>query len=467
MSQQTVWIIKNTQIKRLFPLGVDEAISIMNLPDKPPFALVLSKNSQQNWIDLLKEIRSRASYRFTPVYYHDDVPPHLRHLFAGPADDNLINSANKIYERIHNISPLTFQSPNRESILLAYLYSRPHCPVKGYKSDKSPFVYDYPLLNILFKDNLEVDNWKFLESLVTRNLLAHSDVIDEIETCPACDSGLLNLRKSCPNCRSTNFKPQQFVHCFACGQIAPVPEFLRQERLICSNCHIKLEAPGVDYEKPIENKLCNACGHFFAEPILELVCLSCHRTSASSEFIRKPLYDYHLTRQGEYVVLGIENSFYASFGQYFKMTDYPVFLSILNWYTKLSERYGLLHFSVMMLQIDVNNREEVKKEQSSEFIGKIFTNLRQVIRESDLASRLDESMLFLLPFTKEEGCMIVLNRLQHAGQELVNANENLGLTIKVSYMASNEILSSALQGEFIMAELKIRMQENNLCIAKN
>ncbi len=422
MSKQNVWIIQNTDVKLFFPLGIDDAILLTELPAKPPFALVLAKNSQQNWIDLLKEIRSKPGYRFTPVFYYDDVPSNLRHLFAGPADDNLINSANKIYERINHISPFTFQSPNKESILLAYLYSRPHCPVKGYKSDKSPFVYEYPLLNILFKDNLEIDNWKFLEGLVTRNLLAHSDIIDEIETCPSCYSGLINLKRSCPSCRSINFKPQQLVHCFSCGKIAPVPEFLRQERLICSSCHTKLDLPGIDYEKPIENKLCNTCGHFFAEPIIELVCLSCQRTSTPSEFIRKPLYNYHLTRQGEYVVLGIENSFYASFGQYFKMTDYPVFLSILSWHIKLAERYGLFNFSVMALEIDVENRED--------------------------------------------GCMIIINRLQNAGQKLVNKGVSTGLTIKVSYLISNEIVSNALQGELVIAELKVRMQENNFFIVK-
>ncbi len=467
MNQQTVWIINNIDTEKLLPLEVGEASSIDKLPDEPPFALILAKSPQQDWIDLVKEIRSKPKYRFTPIFYHGDVDSELRHIFDGPADSELLNkTANQINERLLSVSKLTLESLNKESILLIYLYSRPNTYVQGFKSANSPYIYEYPLLTILYNEDSGLEHWQLLEDLVLRDLLSQQGLVDEIKICAVCGSGLLNLKNSCPNCHSIDVKPQRFVHCFACGNIALVPEFLRQERLICTRCHTKLEELGIDYEIPLEDKICNTCSHFFAEPAVELVCLLCQHTASPCEFIARRLYNYCITHRGEYLARGIEKSIYTNFSHYFKVIDYPVFLSILSWQVKLAERYSSIFFSIMVLHV-TNEDEfiELHGEKNSErLMGQLFTTLKQVFRESDLAARTNGTMYFFLPLANQESCLVIFERIKQAIQQLVNTEIGKGLSMGISYMTSAEVINNSLQGDLIMAELQTRMLENNLCL---
>ncbi|WP_419420253.1 diguanylate cyclase domain-containing protein [Legionella sp. D16C41] len=470
MEQRTVWIINNIDDKNLFPLEVDQAKNITDLPAEPPYALILAKSPQQHWPDLVKEIRKRPEYRFLPIFYHGDVEPKLKHIFDGAADSNtFITCANQINERLKSISKAVLEATDKEAILLIYLYSRTNMLVHGYKSASSPYIYEYPLLTVLLNEESGFEHWQFLEDLVLRDLLAHHSLVDEITICPACGSGLLNLRNSCPSCHSIDIKPQRFIHCFACGNIAQVPEFLRQERLICTRCHTKLEELGVDYEKPLEDKICNNCGHFFAEPAMDLVCLVCQRVAAPSDFTARRLYNYHITRRGEYLARGIDKSIYTNFSHYFKVIDFPIFLSVLTWQAKLAERYSSIYFSIMILQITNENKLiELQGEKNSErLLGQLFTSLKQVFRESDLAARSNGSMFFFLPLANQEGCIVIFERIKNAVQQLVETEIGEGLSVGISYMTSADIINNGLQGELILAELQTRMLESNHSIIGN
>lgn len=464
--QQTVWVVSNINQEKLQPLLVDEVSKIKDLPEKPPFAIILSKGEGQDWINLLTDLRARKEYRFTPVFFHGDVDQNIRHLFDGPADDTVMAKATLIYDRMNSFGANIAESDDKESIIMAYLYSRSDLRLKGYISYHSPFIFEYPLLSILFPLEKEFDGWRFLQDLVMRDLLAQDALIDEIQTCSSCESGLLNLKNSCPNCHSIDIKPQKFVHCFSCGKIGPVPEFLREERLICSRCKTKLHELGVDYEKPKEDKLCNSCGHFFAESEMELVCLVCKRSSSISSLSSRRLYDYTLTRRGEYLVRGIERSIYRNFSHFFKVIDYNEFMSIANWQTKLAGRYSSIYFSIMTLQVtNANELIEAQGEINSErLMGQFFISLRQVFRESDVSSRLDGTMYFLLPMANQDGCLVIINRITQAVHQLAQEDIGKDLTVGVSYMTSAEILQSELQGDLVIAELHARMVESNMCL---
>jgi GGDEF domain-containing protein len=462
--QQTVWVVSNINEERLLPLLVDEVSNLNELPTESPFAIILSKSEGQDWISLLTDLRSKKEYRYTPVFYHGDVGEKLHHLFDGPADDLVLPKATIIYERMASFGANIMDSTDKETILMAYLYSRNDMRIKGYMNHLSSYIYEYPLLTILFSYDASFDGWRFLQDLVMRDLLAQDALIDEIQTCSSCESGMLNLKKSCPNCNSINIKPQKFVHCFSCGKIGPVPEFLREERLICSRCKTKLHELGVDYEKPKEDKLCNSCGHFFAESDIEFVCLVCHRTSLPQGLTSRRLYEYMLTRRGEYLVRGIEKSIYRNFSHFFKVIDYSEFMSIANWQTKLAERYSSIYFSVMTLQI--TNAPDLIEQQgeinSERLMGQFFTSLRQVFRESDLSSRLDGTMYFLLPMANQDGCLVIINRITQAVHELAKEDIGKDLTVGVSYMTSSEIIQSELQGDLVVAELQARMVGSNI-----
>lgn len=465
MSEQTVWVVSNINEEKLSPLLIDQVNNLSALPTDPPYAIILSKSEGQNWIDLLIDLRRKKEYRYTPVFYHGDVEDNLRHLFDGPADDSVMAKATLIYERINNFGSDIADTENKDLALLAYLYSRGEMSLKGYKGHSSPYIFEYPLLTILFSHEADFDGWRFLQDLVMRDLLVQDALIDEIQTCSSCEAGLLNLRSSCPNCHSIDIKPQKFVHCYSCGKIGPVPEFLREERLICSRCKTKLHELGVDYEKPKEDKLCNSCGHFFAESDVEMVCLVCQRVSSASNLSSRRLYDYVLTRRGEYLVRGIEKSIYHKFSHFFKVIDHNTFMLIANWQAKLAARYSTIYFSVMTLQITNANEliEEHGEVNSERLMGEFFTSLRQVFRESDLASRLEGTMYFLLPLANQDGCMIIVERIKQAVQILGEQSIGKGLSVGVSYLTSAEIIQGELQGDMVIAELHTRMLESNIC----
>lgn len=466
--QETVWVVSNINEQSLLPLVVDEVSHLDNLPIVPPFAVVLSKSDDQNWMSLLTELRAKKGYRFTPVFYHGDVDNKLKPLFDGPADDHIMVKSRLIYDRMSSFGNGILHCSDKESILLAYLYSRPELRIDGYISHHSPYIYEYPLLSTLFACNALFDSWRFLQDLVMRDLLAQDVLLDEIQTCHSCESGMLNIKNSCSKCHSIDIKPQKFVHCFSCGNIGPVPEFLREERLICSVCKTRLHELGVDYEKPREDKLCNRCGHFFIESDIEVVCLACQQTSSMSMLGSRRLYRYSITQRAEYLVRGIEKSIYRNFSHFFKVTDYLEFISIVNWQSQLARRYSSLYFSIMTLHItNVSELIQLQGEASSERVmSQFFTSLRQVFRESDLSSRLDGTMYFLLPMANQDGCLVILNRITQAVLDL--AQESIGneLTVGVSYMTSSDMLQANLSHNLVITELHDHIVGNNMYLIR-
>lgn len=463
--QQTVWVVSNINEKKLLPLAVDQVTNLSDLPEVPPFAVILSKSEDQDWVELITSLRARKAYRFTPIFYHGDVESKLQYLFDGSDDIDITEKATQIHELITHFDPGVFDSVDKELVLMAYLYSRPNFLLKGHVSYESPYIYEFPLLKVLFSEEVIVDEWRFLEDLTLRNLLVQEALIDEIKMCVSCESGLLNIKNSCPSCHSIDIKSQKFVHCFSCGKIGPVPEFLRENRLICSRCNVKLDDIGVDYEKPKEDKLCNNCGNFFAESQVEAVCLVCHRNSLPQELTSRRLYDYGLTRRGEYLVHGIEKNLYREFNHFFKVIDHSAFMLITSWQSKLAKRYSSVYFTVLTLQI-TNEAELIANlgsTNSERLMGLFFTGLCQAFRESDISSRQEGTMYFFLPMVNQDGCLTVIERIKQTIELLAEEMIGTNFAASISYMTSAEIIENERGGDLLIAELQARLLEHNVC----
>jgi|GEM_PF-2557136 len=469
MQQHTVWVVSNINEKNLLPLKMDMVAQVGELPECPPCAVILSKNEEQDWITLLRDARSKPGYQFVPVFYHGDVEANFQHLFDGPADEALIDKATAIHERLAMVDKAWASLNDEEANLLTWLYSRPNFRLSGYFNYHSQFALEFPLLTVLFGKKTDFDAWQFLQVMVMRGLLEQGDVLDEIQTCATCNSGLLNFKKSCPNCRSIDIKSQKLVHCFACGKISPVPELLRQGRLVCSDCNIRLVELGVDYEKTKEDKLCNACGHFFSEPEIGVVCMVCQNNCQACNMGSRRLYEYCLTRHADHLVRGVKKSIFRNFKQYFKVTDYDTFISTVAWQTKLAERYSSIYFSVLTLRIE--NESDLIAAQGAvnaeRLLGQLFITLRQIFRESDLASRQHENMYFLLPMADQDGCLTVVERIIKAVQQLAEEEIGKGLRVGISRISSGEIIKNSLQGDLILTELITRMVDCNIALLES
>ncbi|HAF87106.1 MAG: hypothetical protein CMF38_04220 [Legionellaceae bacterium] len=465
MSEQTVWVVNNIAQETSCPLTMKHVDTIDKLPLTAPSAIILSKNNHQDWLDLLMELRRRKAYRFTPVFYHGYITMNLRHLFDGSDQDDILQISQDIYKKLDRVAENQAFGSEEERILLTYLYTRQQSVLKGNITE-SAYVFDYPLLRVLLPNFPIEESTALLQDFVLRNLLIEQELVNEIQTCHACHSGLLNFKNRCPNCKAIDIKPQKFVHCFACGAIAPVSTLLRQERLICSSCHIRLHDLGIDYELPKENKLCKACGYFFDEPFVEIMCVSCEANFAMDDLNSRRLYNYCITKRAEHLIQGIETSVFRSFNELFKTLDYMTFMSIIGWQMTLVERYGRVYFSLMTLQI-TNITELIDttgKAKTESLIGQLFTHLHQVFRASDLSARLDGVLFFFLPMTVQDGCLIILNRIRESLKTLTQEKLDRNITLSASYMTSSDMVQAGLKNQIKPQQLQELLIQSNVCV---
>lgn len=448
-----IWLLGKDSLQENLPANIHE-VSKPEQITEPVNAIIISTPEDDDWLSPLKSLRQNKLFSYIPIFYQGKVPQKYHSLFDGPADKNMLRKIKLIHKRCALICPETFQSTEPEIKLLNYAFSRPDYVIEGYLTSDFPHVYDYPLIRVLFDVAYEFDSWDFLHELSLRNLLKCNELPSIIYICPICENGLLNVRKTCPYCHSANYRQERLIHCFACGRIGSVPEFLREERLMCNNCKAPLRERGVDYEKPRENKLCLQCDNYFADETLKLFCLSCHHTCHVNDLEERHLSSYTISQEGEYLIRGIEKNIYKDFGLYFQIIDYVEFSRILNWQIKLSKRYDSVFFSILNIRFNYEIEFALAKELAfvEKLIGKLFANLRKVIRESDLSTRVDGNLFFLLPMTDEEGGRQLLTRIQRfiSTNPIQEGGSELNLQLSVTF--SKRIIDTLDQDSEVILE---------------
>lgn len=105
---QSIWMISNISDDKFLPFKVEIVGQINELPKQSPYAIVMSKKERQEWIALLRELRSIPTYRYTPIFYHGDIDESLQDLFDGSADDELLTKAHAIHQRLKKFRGMCF-----------------------------------------------------------------------------------------------------------------------------------------------------------------------------------------------------------------------------------------------------------------------------------------------------------------------------------------------------------------------
>jgi len=420
-------------------------------------AIVISTPGDTNWLAAIKRVRALPELLYTPLFYQGNVPSGYRPLFDGAADKNLLNCAKSITERLNLINIDFLQSKDLEIKILNYLFSRSEIEMEGRLSHAAPHISEYPLIEVLGQVEASYNAKQLLQSLVQRNLLNTNSLPKTYYTCGACDGGLLNVQKCCPQCHSDNYKQETLVHCYGCGKIGPVPEFLRRSRLICNHCKVHLIEEGIDYDKPKEDKRCISCGSYFSASEIKVICLVCSHICQIKDLDKQELSAFTISRRGEYLIRGIEKNMYKYFNLNFKVIDYIEFSRIVNWQLQLSERYNAVYFSILNLHFNYNVKYATAKELElvEVLMGKLFKNLRSVLRESDLSTRLDGNLFFLLPMTDDKGGKKLISRIKLiiSSNKLEDALPELNL--QLSSISSENILETLdKDSENILTELQ-------------
>lgn len=454
-------ITKSVLEKPLLSQVVRVEKDLSELPDEGCLFVVINFE-HATAIDCLYELRKKSNYHLLPVFYLGEPPEHHEQILDGYFDETAKERANAIQSRMALIQTEQEkeETDDFEKWLTKYLFVRENFHLKGFLDYRSPSGIHYPLLQILGHREDSQHNLSMLHGMETRKLLKHTALIDEIQTCPHCSAGLLNFKNCCPNCQSVHISTQSFIHCFSCGNTGPLSEFMQQEALICNRCQVRLRHIGIDYDKPIEDKICKDCHHFFFEPNVNAVCMVCTRLSDPEDLQSKKLFEYSLTPRGESLARGIEPYVMVELSQFLKQIDLSIFMMIVNWQTALARRYDQVSFSLVALTIQ-NEDELIATHgafKTETLFMELFERIRTLLRNSDLVSRDNNAILFFLPMTPLAGVTTLYKRIRGFTDEQSSGGKKI--KVRGSTLSSSEILENNIEDELLLAELYNRSIEN-------
>ena len=314
--------------------------------------------------------------------------------------------------------------------LLAFLYLRPGrvlTPVADWRDER---IYRYPLADALGRPG--EDGFLMLDRLRRRGLLETADLIERVHTCPACSAGQLLFIETCPQCGSIDTVEQNFLHCYACGNVGAQEEYLTRGGLGCPKCSARLRHIGVDYDRALETLACQGCGGRFTQPEMKARCLQCNKLSSTHELAERRYYGLRLSAAGELAART------GQVGDLFKLMDefsqaHPeYFTRTLEWLLGLSRRHSEVQFGLICLRFANVHllTARLARHRVVQMFDALAQRLRALIRTTDLFMRADDEYCWLLlPQTAPAGMGTLLERIIALS---VASSEDEGLRIEIA-----------------------------------
>lgn len=106
-----------------------------------------------------------------------------------------------------------------------------------------------------------------LKNLEIHGKIVSLGMINEL-ACNQCDSVRINQVAKCPQCQAIEFRQQNLVEHYKCGEVYPKPSELDK----CPKCNKKLGNLGKDYGELDNFYVCSTCNDKFPEPEYEFEC---------------------------------------------------------------------------------------------------------------------------------------------------------------------------------------------------
>ncbi|MBS9923142.1 diguanylate cyclase domain-containing protein [Vibrio alginolyticus] len=293
--------------------------------------------------------------------------------------------------------------------------------VTALKSLESMSVYSYPIIDMFFPDIYST--YRYVLSEQGRGVLEAEVLIDRIRVCSQCNSGHLNYVEVCPDCSSIDIDSQSSLHCFTCGHVGEQHSFQRRGKLECPKCLTQLRHIGVDYDRPLENHVCNSCSSLFVEAATISQCLSCDSKIKVEELVVRKIYQYRLGEVGEYIFqhgksiqapeLSIKGKVEVSF-----------FQNLLAWLNKVALRHKEQH---LLLGLHLPTIDEYGKQYGDaklfSLMDQLTRRLSGLFRDTDICCQYKQDVLLvLMPNTTNASLSILQQKLSDLG-ELVEDEE--------------------------------------------
>jgi len=341
--------------------------------------------------------------------------------------------------------------------LLAFLYPRSGRVLTPVADWRDARIYRYPLADALSPSG--EDGFLMLDRMRRRGLLETAELIERVHTCPACAAGQLLFIETCPQCGSIDTGEQNFLHCYACGNVGSQEEYLTQGGLGCPKCSARLRHIGVDYDRALETLACRGCGGRFTQPEVKARCLQCNKLSSTPELAERRYYGLRLSAAGELAART------GQVGDLFKLMDefsqaHPeYFTRTLEWLLGLSRRHSEVQFGLICLKFSNVHllAARLPRHRVVQMFDALAQRLRALIRTTDLFMRADDEYCWLLlPQTSPAGMGTLLERIT-ALSEASTPDEGLRIEIATSSFSSVHADEGITDAGMLMGNLRNRV----------
>ncbi len=295
--------------------------------------------------------------------------------------------------------------------------------------------YQYPFAANFFgvNDGSEVLQ---LEILAQRGCL-NREFFDKILCCPFCKNYNLNIRETCPRCKSADVKIVEMIHHYRCAYMGMEEEFKDDISYVCPKCHQQLKNIGVDYDKPGQNYFCEACHSLSPEAQTSAQCRACHQLFLVENALRQIIFSYLTTPQTAEVIergvfIKLDQNSWMDEGQ--EVYNLRYFRSLLT-----QELRQARHFKrpLALILLSVEGLKDMEEKEGEVYAARIMKKLTEVfksiLRTVDVPAQFQENSLVALLVECDKKMASNLARKIHSKiQELLPAEfDSLKSSIRV------------------------------------
>jgi GGDEF domain-containing protein len=221
---------------------------------------------------------SGARHDFTAKVLDDEAIADMRWTFT------------PIWQRLADM-PFRASAEDRADLtVLRLAYSRETSIEANFAINSQALVH-YPLLDPAPSTRQRLELLADLDLLRRRHFT-------RTHNCGKCASARLHVYEACPACDSAHLLEEPIVHHYRCGWQEPQSKFIAKRMLMCPKCRRELRHYGVDYGKPGNVSICQACGAANAEPKPLFACLDCGAETPTAEATETDWYHYDVTEEG-------------------------------------------------------------------------------------------------------------------------------------------------------------------------
>ncbi len=402
-----------------------------NLLLTPHFFYIISEREKfikSEILNIRKHIETVLSPLFVNINLYTDLMKVVDGVFKQFSED-LIDESIKIWEVINKFDHNPYVSPlpeNRQISLIQYMTSRNIDELRPVLHKLAINGFYYPLAHYtIFPDELggEIEDLEYLKL----HKIFTSEINNKTSTCPFCEHYNLIFREVCPSCGSVRIKITEFIHHYVCGYVGPIDEFIKGDKLVCPKCHDELKHIGVDYDKPLEQYICEDCGAKFIEPDIDVLCANCKKKMSPDDVNSEFVHTYYITPFGKLTAVEgkLPINVFEEITVRLGIVNFNAFSYITEKFLKIAKRYPERNFCVLALFFSIPESSFMEIPLKIKiFLKDLVKIIKDNLRESDIISTSEDKYLFvLLPETSSDGGRRVYERLSNQINQLIQKNK--------------------------------------------